>query len=239
MLVVPAIDLIDGKCVRLYQGDYENQTIYNEDPVGQALKFQSVRFPRLHLVDLQGARSGSGQNRQAIKRILKAVAIPVQIGGGIRTFEDVKELLDGGARYLILGTVALKEPSRVSEWIERWGPENFIISLDLRQGMLQSEGWIEQSPVTLDQMMERISQWGIGQVICTDVEKDGTMEQPNYETYKTLLCRLPGRVTLLAAGGICSVPHIMKLKEIGVGGAVVGRALYENQIPMEELASAG
>jgi len=239
MFVVPAIDLIDGKCVRLYQGDYDKQTIYCEDPVGQALKFQSVGFARLHLVDLQGARSGSGQNRQAIKQILEAVGIPVQIGGGIRSVDDVEELLGWGARYLILGTVALKEPSRVSDWIDRWGSNKFIISLDLRQGKLQSEGWIEQSPVTLDQMMDRIAQWGISQVICTDVEKDGTMELPNYETHRNLLSRLPERCTLLAAGGICSVAHILKLKEIGVGGAVVGRALYENQIPMEELASAG
>lgn len=239
MLVVPAIDLIDGKCVRLYQGDYENQTIYSEDPVGQALKFQAVRFSRLHLVDLQGARSGSGQNRQAIKRILKAVSIPVQIGGGIRAEEDVKELLDAGAHYLILGTVALKDASRVSDWIQRWGADKFIISLDLRKGKLQGEGWIEQSPVTLEQMVARVRNWAIRQVICTDVERDGTMEQPGYETYRNLLCSLPADVTLLAAGGVSSVAHIANLREIGVGGVVVGRALYENRIPMEELASAG
>ncbi len=239
MLVVPAIDLIDGKCVRLYQGDYDNQTIYSEDPVGQALKFQAVRFARLHVVDLQGARAGSGQNRKAVRRILEAVRMPVQIGGGIRTAEDVKELLDWGARYLILGTVALKDAPRVADWIERWGADKFIISLDLRQGKLQGEGWIEQSAITLEQMIERISNWGIRQLICTDVEKDGTLEQPGYDTYRNLLAALPKDVTLLAAGGICSVAHIAKLKEIGVGGVVVGRALYENQIPMEELASAG
>ncbi len=239
MLVVPAIDLIDGKCVRLYQGDYGNQTTYSEDPVGQALKFQAVRFARLHIVDLQGARAGSGQNRQAIKRIIETVRMPVQIGGGIRTAEDVEELLGWGARYLILGTVALKDAARVSDWIGRWGADKFIISLDLRKGRLQGEGWIEQSAITLNQMMERIAGWGIDQVICTDVERDGTLEQPGYETYRTLLASLPKTVTLLAAGGICSVAHIAKLKEIGVGGVVVGRALYENQIPMEELASAG
>lgn len=238
MLIIPAIDLIDGKCVRLFQGDYAAQTTYSADPVGQARRFQSAGALRLHLVDLEGARAGAGKNREAIRSILGMVDIPVQVGGGIRKSEDVTQLLSWGVRFLILGTVALKQPEIVAEWIDRWGVEPFIVSLDLRGGRLQSEGWLEQSGVTVEAMAERISKWGIRQVICTDVEHDGTLEQPNYSTYVGLLGLLPPEVSLIAAGGVSSLAAIRKLEGLGVGGAIVGKALYEGKISLEDLAGA-
>ncbi len=236
MLVVPAIDLIGGKCVRLYQGDYRQQTVYSEDPVEVALKFQSLRFQRLHLVDLEGARAGEGVNRKAIREIVKAVRIPVEIGGGVRTPEDVRQLLDCGVSYLILGTVALKAPETVREWVNEWGPNPFIISLDTRGGKLQSQGWLEESPVTLEEMLDRIEDWGIRQVISTDVERDGTLEHPNYAACASLLAGLPQDTRLLAAGGVSSLEHIARLREVGVNGAVIGRAIYEGKFSLEELA---
>lgn len=239
MLVIPAIDLIQGKCVRLYRGDYSKQTTYAGDPVEQALKFQEAGFSRLHIVDLEGARDGLGENRQAVGRILGAVSIPVQVGGGVRSAEDVSELLAFGAAYVVLGTVVLRDPGRVTEWIKEWGSQPFIVSLDLRQGKLQSQGWTEESRVALDEVISRCADWGVQQVICTDVERDGTMEQPNFTTYSELLRKLPPGTSLVAAGGVCRPEHVSQLKRIGVSGAIVGRALYESEIPWEKLVHAG
>lgn len=238
MLIIPAIDLIGGKCVRLLKGDYGAQTTYSEDPVGQALKFEAAGFRRLHIVDLEGAKDGSGRNRVAIRGIVQAAKIPIEVGGGIRTSEDVEQLLSWGARYLILGTVALKQPRAVSEWIERWGAKPFIVSLDLRGGRLQSEGWLEESRVSLDEMTGRLSGWGVRQVICTDIERDGTLDRPNYETYSKLRALLPDATTLIAAGGVCNLDQIGELKSRGVGAAIVGKAIYEGQISLEELSRA-
>jgi phosphoribosylformimino-5-aminoimidazole carboxamide ribotide isomerase len=239
MLIIPAIDLIGGKCVRLFKGDYTRQTIYSEDPVGQALRFQAVRFSRLHVVDLEGARDGLGRNREAIRNIFQAASIPVQLGGGIRSTQDVEQLVSWGASYLILGTIALKEQQLVTEWVKRWGSEQFIISLDLRGGQLLAEGWLEQSRVDLTEMIARITDWGICQVICTDVDRDGTLEQPNYATYEELLARLPKDSFLIAAGGVSSLEQVERLRRLGVSGAIVGKAIYESQISLEELSRVG
>lgn len=239
MIVIPAIDLVGGKCVRLYQGDYEKQTTYAEDPVDQALRFQAAGFRRLHVVDLEGARHGCGRNRKAIRDIVGAVRIPVQVGGGIRKASDVKELLASGARYLILGTVALTEPLRVTEWVTRWGSAPFLVSLDLKGGRLRVQGWTEESPLSLEEVIARCAGWGIGTVICTDVERDGTLEQPNYPTYQALLEKLPQGMLLMAAGGISRLEHLAALHHAGVAGAVVGKALYEADIPWERLVHVG
>ncbi|MFB3903889.1 MAG: 1-(5-phosphoribosyl)-5-[(5-phosphoribosylamino)methylideneamino]imidazole-4-carboxamide isomerase [Acidobacteriota bacterium] len=239
MLIIPAIDLIGGKCVRLRKGNYAAQTTYSEDPAGQALKLEGAGFRRLHVVDLEGAKEGSGRNREAIRKIVEAVKVPVQIGGGIRSSQDVEQLLSWGARYLILGTVALKQPQAVGEWIERWGAAPFIISLDLRGGRLQSQGWLEESPVSLQQMSRRLLNWGVKQVISTDIEKDGTLDHPNYETYSRLRVLLRDSTTLIAAGGVCCLAHIAELKRAGVDAAIVGKAVYEGTVTLEDWARAG
>ena len=236
---MPAIDLVQGKCVRLYRGDYSKQMTYAQDPVQQALKFQAAKFRRLHVVDLDAAKSGCGENREVINQIIQAVQIPVQVGGGVRGEEDVSQLLGFGARYVILGTVAVKEPAKVSRWVTQWDRESFIVSLDLRRGKLQCRGWTESSAVGVDELIARCANWGVEQVICTDVERDGTMEQPSFDTYGELLSRLPPAAFLMAAGGVCLPEHLVQLREIGVHGAVVGRALYEGQIPWEVLAGVG
>jgi len=239
MLVIPAIDLIDGRCVRLYQGDYRQKLEYEEDPVRQALKFQSAGFRRIHVIDLEGAKIGQGQNREAIRRLIDACSVPVQVGGGIRTAEDVDALLGWGADFLILSTVALEKPKRFSEWVDRWGGERFIVSLDLRKGRLQTGGWLTESFTEISEVIELIQECRLKEVICTDVERDGTLEQPNYATYRDLISRLPTSVSLIAAGGISSPEHVRLLGEIGVCGAVVGRALYEGSFTWEEMLHAG
>lgn len=239
MLVVPAIDLVGGQCVRLFRGDFKKQMTYQTDPVDQARAFQAVGFERLHVVDLEGARFGDGRNRDTIRKVISAVDIPVQIGGGIRRESDVEELLGDGASHLILGTSVLSEPDQVERWIEKWGAAPFIISLDLRGQSLQSEGWLKSSGVGMEDVLARIAAWQVVQVICTDVEQDGTLLQPNYATYVGLLSQISEAAILIAAGGVSHPQHISRLREIGVGGAVVGRALYEGQVPWESFLHAG
>lgn len=239
MLVIPAIDLIGACCVRLYRGDYGIQSTYSEDPVELAMRFQAEGFSRLHLVDLEGARSGSGANRKAIRAILESVEVPVQVGGGIRTEHDVRELIEAGATDLILGTAVLDEPETVQGWIERWGRETFIPSLDLRKGRLQTRGWLEESRADLGEVLERLRGWGVRQVICTDVERDGTLSEPNFETFRQLRGDLPEGVALIAAGGVSRVSHLARLEEAGVSGAIVGRALYEGETAWKEWLNAG
>lgn len=229
MLVIPAIDLIGGKCVRLLKGDFEEQTTYDEDPVEQAVKFQAAGFERLHIVDLEGARSGKGENRKAIRSILDAVDFPVQVGGGIRQSDDVQELFEIGVTYLIVGTVAIEEPERVSRWVEKWGGERFLVSLDLQRGALRTRGWLAESTVDTDMMIQRICDWNMRAAICTDIERDGTMNRPNYSTYRDLLVKLPSSTALFAAGGVSAPKHVLELQEIGVQGAIIGRALYEGK----------
>lgn len=239
MLVIPAIDLIQGRCVRLYQGDYQRRLEYAQDPVEQALKFQAAGFRRIHVIDLEGAKIGRGQNRNAIRRVVNSCNVPVQVGGGIRATKDVGELLGWGAGFLILSTAALEDPEKVSDWTDRWGGNRFIVSMDLREGRLQTGGWLRESLKSVTEVVNLVQQWGLKEVICTDVERDGTLEQPNYETYREVLALLPSSVSLIAAGGISSLEHIRSLEKIGVNGAVVGRALYEGTSSWEEILGAG
>ena len=238
MRVIPAIDLIQGRCVRLYQGDYQRRSEYDQDPVEQALRFQSAGFRRIHLIDLEGAKTGTGQNRNAIQRVISACSVPVQVGGGIRTTEDVEELLGWGAGFLILGTAALEDPEKVLDWTDRWGGNRFMVSLDLRNGRLQTEGWLSESLKSVSEVVKLVQHWGLKELICTDVERDGTLEQPNLGTYRDLLTIIPSSVSLIAAGGISSPEHIRSLEKVGVGGAVVGRALYEGTLSWKEFLSA-
>ena len=239
MLVISAIDLIAGRCVRLYQGDYSKTMSYEKDPVDQARHYQMAGFSRVHVIDLEGARLGSGENRAVIRKVVDATDVPVQVGGGIRTSEDVSELLGWGVNYLILGTVALENPEIVAEWIDQWGAASFIVSLDFKGNQLRSRGWVKSSRVVLDEIVSRIEGWGINQVVCTDVERDGTLEEPGYETHRNLRGLLPHGIKLIAAGGISSPEHIAKLQATGLQGVVIGRALYEGNIAWEDFLHAG
>jgi phosphoribosylformimino-5-aminoimidazole carboxamide ribotide isomerase len=171
--------------------------------------------------------------------MIRSCGVPVQVGGGLRTEADVEELFGWGADFLILSTAALEDPEKVAGWAERWEGRRFIFSMDLRAGRLQTEGWRSESVKDVPEVVELIKAWRMKEVICTDVERDGTLEQPNYETYKELVALLPDSVSLIAAGGISSPEHIRRLDKIGVCGAVVGRALYEGNFSWEEMLSAG
>lgn len=238
MMVIPAIDLIQGRCVRLYQGDYDRQTTYAADPVGQARLFEEAGFERLHVIDLEGARDGSGANRLALLRIRNRTKLPIQTGGGIRSATDIGQLRKRGIDYLILGTALLESPHDVEGWIREYGSVPFIAGLDLRDGQLQVRGWRKPSPVSLNDAAKRLANWEVRQVICTDISSDGTLGEPNYELYRRLAGLLPAETRVIAAGGISRPAHVARLQEIGVQGAVVGRALYEGPYPLQEWVNA-
>lgn len=225
--------------MRLLKGDYGAETRYEIDPVEQARKYQETGFERIHVIDLEGARDGEGRQRQTVSRIRSSCQLPMQVGGGIRNCADVEQLLECGVDYLIISTAVVDTPSRVEDWIMSCGAERFIVSLDIREGKMRTSGWLEQSEEPLESIIKRISGWGIRQVICTDIERDGTMEQPNLKTMELLLSHLPSNAFLIAAGGVCSPDHVRALASNGVSGAVVGRALYEGKFTMEEFLNAG
>jgi len=239
MLKIAAIDLIQGNCVRLTQGDYSRRTTYTADPAEMAVRFEEAGFDRIHVVDLEGAREGVGRNRSALRSIVSAVSLPVQTGGGIRTAGDVEELLDNGVFRVILGTVTLQDPAVVTEWVRRWGPNRFIVSLDLRQGRLQARGWTEASRLSLPDMVARVRDWGIDEIISTDVERDGTLEEPNFDTYRSLIETFGHSLRIIAAGGVCRPEQIMELGRMGVAGVIIGRGLYEGEFGWEEFLRAG
>ncbi len=239
MQVIPAIDLIDGCCVRLYQGDYDRKTQYGREPLVQALAFAEAGFPWLHLIDLDGADTGRLENRRAILQIVSETELSIQVGGGIRRASDVQALLDAGVARLIIGTVALQEPERWQRWLNRWGAGRFVLSLDLKEGQLQTHGWRRRSATSLETALDLLGTWEIPTVICTDVQRDGTMQQPNFDLYRSLLSALKPGTRLLAAGGISRPSDVSRLSQTGVHGAVVGRALYEGRFDLRDWLNVG
>lgn len=231
MEIIPAIDLRNGKCVRLYQGDYEKETVFSDDPVSVALRWQSEGAKRLHLVDLDGAARGELCNLDAIEKIAAAVEIPVQVGGGVRSLETIEQLLELGVGRAILGTVAVEDPGLAEEACQRFG-DQIIIGIDARDGRVATRGWLQQSKVTAGELAARMVGLGARRFIYTDISRDGTLTSPNFEAVAELLSQVS--VPVIAAGGISSVEHLPRLAALGAEGAIVGRAIYTGDVKLEE-----
>ncbi len=231
MEIIPAIDLRNGKCVRLYQGDYEKETVFSDDPVSVALRWQSEGAKRLHLVDLDGAARGELCNLDAIEKIATAVEIPVQVGGGVRSLETVEQLLGLGVGRAILGTVAVEDPGLAEEACQRFG-EQIIIGIDARDGRVATRGWLQQSKVTAGELAARMVGLGARRFIYTDISRDGTLTSPNFEAVAEFLSQVS--VPVIAAGGISSVEHLTRLAALGAEGAIVGRAIYTGDVKLAE-----
>jgi phosphoribosylformimino-5-aminoimidazole carboxamide ribotide isomerase len=235
MEIIPAIDLRNGKCVRLYQGDYEKETVFSDDPVSVALRWQSEGAKRLHLVDLDGAAKGELCNLDAIERIATAVEIPVQVGGGVRSLETIEQLLGLGVGRAILGTVAVEDPGLAEEVCRRFG-EQIAIGIDARDGWAATRGWLQQSKVTAGELAVRMVGLGARRFIYTDISRDGTLTSPNFEAVAELLSQVS--VPVIAAGGISSVEHLTRLAALGAEGAIVGRAIYTGDINLKNALGA-
>ena len=231
MEVIPAIDIKGGRCVRLYQGDYNQETIFSEDPVAVALDWRNQGARRLHVVDLDGAASGEVRNMAVIEAIVKRAGLPVQLGGGIRDEATVDRLIGVGIDRVILGTVAVEKPELVKSLCRRFG-EAIAVGIDARDGRVATHGWRKGTEVTALELGQSMAAAGVRRLVYTDIKRDGTLTEPNFDGVAELL----GAVSLavIAAGGISVLSHLRKLRELGVEGAVVGKALYTGDINLKE-----
>lgn len=232
--LIPAIDLIDGKCVRLTKGDYDQKTIYNEDPVSQAMEFQRLGFRRLHIVDLDGAKSKHIVNDAVLKAITQASDLIVDFGGGIKSTEDIEKAFMAGAHMVTIGSVAVTEPELFMGWLRKYGAEKIILGADVRNGMVSINGWKEDSSEALLPFLEKYVSAGVRNVLCTEISKDGTLAGPATELYRKVMAQYPN-LHLIASGGVSCNADIQQLDENGIPAVVFGKAYYEGKIDIKEL----
>ncbi|MEX1021644.1 MAG: 1-(5-phosphoribosyl)-5-[(5-phosphoribosylamino)methylideneamino]imidazole-4-carboxamide isomerase [Dehalococcoidia bacterium] len=235
MEIIPAIDILGGRCVRLAQGDYSRETVFGEDPVAMALRWASLGADRIHVVDLDGARTGVRTNAEAIADIVDGVSCAVQTSGGIRSVDMVREMLDEGVNRVVIGTGAVKDPQFLREAIAV-ARERLIVSVDARDGKVSLEGWTEATDLDPLQFIERLSSLGVGRIVYTDILRDGVKDGPNFAMYERLTSATS--VKVIAAGGVGSVEDIQRLADCGVEGAIVGRALYTGDIRLRDALAA-
>lgn len=235
MEIVPAIDIIDGKCVRLSKGDYNAQKTYSDSPLDVALRFQDAGIRRLHLVDLDGARSKHIVNYPVLEAITNHTDLTVDFGGGIKSTSDLETALGCGAAMVTVGSTAVTDPDLMQKWIEDFGQEHIILGADARDGKISVNGWKEDSVLTLSDFIRDYMKKGITQVLCTDINRDGMLQGPAVELYRSLLREFPG-IKLIASGGVSSVQDLMDLKEAGLPAAIVGKAYYEGRITIDQLS---
>ncbi|PSN19262.1 1-(5-phosphoribosyl)-5-((5-phosphoribosylamino)methylideneamino)imidazole-4-carboxamide isomerase [filamentous cyanobacterium CCP5] len=238
MDVIPAIDLLGGHCVRLYQGDYDQSQVYNEDPVAVAQRWVDEGANRLHLVDLDGAKAGKPENWQAIQAIAAAIDIPIEVGGGLRDRDRVGALFDLGVRYAILGTAAVENPDLVGELSQQY-PGQIIVGIDARDGKVATRGWLETSTVEAVDLAQQMSNLGAAAIIYTDIARDGTLQGPNIDSLRQVANAIS--IPTIASGGVSSVGDLLKLLALepqGVSGAIVGKALYTGDLSLKEALRA-
>lgn len=235
MIIFPAIDIRNGRCVRLVQGKKENEIVYSERPAEVARSFKAMGAQWLHVVDLDGAFAGSPQNLAVIKEIAGQVDIPFQIGGGLRTVQDVEQVLEAGASRVIIGTKALDSPAFIRELLERFGQDNIILGLDARDGLIAVRGWVEVSEVQAVSLALRMKDIGVIRAVYTDVAQDGLLQGPNFAAIEEM-ARVSG-LKIIASGGVSSLEDLRKLKamhHLGVEGAIVGKAIYDGKVNLVE-----
>jgi len=230
MEILPAIDIYDGKAVRLKRGQYSEMTVYSDNPADFALRFWECGARWIHLVDLQGARDGDGAGFTVISEIIRKTPAKAEVGGGIRSYDDAARYLGAGAERVILGTAAVEDTALLQRLVREFG-EKIAVGVDVRGDFVAVRGWTETTVVTIDEFMDRLESIGVSTVICTDISKDGVMKGPNTALYEKLARRA---VKIIASGGVTSVDDIKALREIGAHGAILGRAIYEGAIDLRE-----
>ena len=234
MEIIPAIDLKNGKCVRLYQGDYNKETIFSENPVEVAVKWQSLGAKRLHIVDLDGAASGKPENLDVVAKIVKKISVPIQLGGGIRDEKTVHTLIKAGVKRLIIGTVAVEQPDLIRSLCQKYGGA-IMVSIDARDGLVATHGWLKESDVKAIDLAFEMKKLGVHRLLYTDIKRDGTLTEPAYDSIADLIETV--KIPVIAAGGISKLEHLKKLAIVGAEGAVIGRALYTGDIDLEAALS--
>jgi phosphoribosylformimino-5-aminoimidazole carboxamide ribotide isomerase len=232
--IIPSIDLVDGKCVRLTQGKFEEKKIYDSDPLAVAKRFAEAGLERLHLVDLDGAKAGKVVNHKILEAIAAETKLKIDFGGGVKSDEDIQKIFDCGANQASIGTIAVQNPKLLLSWIQKYGTDKIILGADVLNGIVRINGWVNPTEIKLFDFITNYQWHGIRYVICTDIEKDGMMKGSSVDLYKSIIQKFPG-MRVIASGGVSSIDEIKKLDKIGCYGVVIGKAIYENLISLEEL----
>jgi phosphoribosylformimino-5-aminoimidazole carboxamide ribotide isomerase len=233
MKIIPAIDVIDGKCVRLSKGDYDTKKIYNENPVEVAKEFEDFGIQYLHLVDLDGAKAKKIINQKVIENIAKNTNLIIDFGGGIRSEEDLQKAFDSGAKKVTLGSIAVVNPELCLAWLEKFGAEKLILGADCLDRKIKTSGWLENSETDVVDFIKEYQKKGFNEVVCTDISKDGMLQGPSTALYQEIIEN--STIELIASGGISNIEDVQKMKEIGCGGTIIGKAIYEGRISLEDL----
>ncbi|RYZ16065.1 MAG: 1-(5-phosphoribosyl)-5-[(5-phosphoribosylamino)methylideneamino]imidazole-4-carboxamide isomerase [Chitinophagaceae bacterium] len=236
MELIPAIDIIDGKCVRLTHGDYNQKTVYNEHPLEVARQFEDAGLQRLHLVDLDGAKAGAVRNWKVLETLAGKTGLVIDFGGGIKSESDVRIVFESGAKLATVGSVAVKDEPEFLLWLERYGPEAFLLGADVRDEKITVSGWLEKTDIWIYDFLQQYIDRGIRQAFCTDVSKDGALQGPALELYKTIVAKFP-ELHFIASGGVASLDDLHRLQEAGCKGAIIGKAIYEGRITVKQLAA--
>lgn len=232
--VIPAIDIIDGKCVRLEQGDYNKVSLYHKEPLEVAKKFEDAGLKRLHLVDLDGAKAGTVKNWKVLEVIAGKTSLVIDFGGGVKTEKDVEIVFNSGSSLATIGSIAVKDEEEFVKWLLKFGAGKFLLGADVKDEKITISGWQEETNIWIYDFVQKYIDHGVKQVFCTDVSKDGKLEGPAIDLYKNIISKFP-ELFFIASGGVSSVDDLKRLQEIGCRGAIVGKAIYENRITLDEL----
>ena len=234
MQLIPAIDIINGKCVRLTQGDYDSVKVYNENPLEIAKQFEDAGLTWVHVVDLDGAKAGAVRNWKVLESIASKTDLDIDFGGGIKTEKDVSIVLESGAKWVTIGSIAVKDEELFVEWIDKFGSSSFILGADVKDEKIAISGWLETTDIWIYDFIRKYMKHGLKQIFCTDVKKDGLLQGPSVKLYKNIITEFPS-LHLIASGGVSSLKNLEELAAIGCNAAIVGKAIYENRISLKEL----
>jgi phosphoribosylformimino-5-aminoimidazole carboxamide ribotide isomerase len=234
MRIIPAIDIIDGKCVRLTKGDYSTQKIYNENPLEVAKAFEDAGISYLHLVDLDGAKASHIVNYKILETLAGKTKLKIDFGGGLKSDEDLRIAFEAGANQITGGSIAVKNPKTFNSWILNYGADKIILGADMKDGKIATGGWLESSQEELLPFIKDYERKGIAYVICTDISKDGMLQGPSFSIYEEVLVNSP-QLKLIASGGISKYDELFQLEDLGCEGVIIGKAIYENRISLKQL----
>lgn len=236
MTIIPAIDIIDGKCVRLTHGDYSRQKVYNDNPVEVAKQFENAGITRLHMVDLDGAKAGAIINLKVLEAVASQTKLLIDFGGGIKKITDVENVFNAGASIATIGSLAVKHPELLEEWLMEFGADKFLIGADVLDEKIKISGWLEDGGMNVFDFIGKMIGLGVTNIFCTDISKDGAMKGPSIDLYKNVMAEHP-EINLIASGGVTTMEDVIKLKETGCTGAIIGKAIYEETIALNELVT--
>ncbi|HXB39802.1 MAG TPA: 1-(5-phosphoribosyl)-5-[(5-phosphoribosylamino)methylideneamino]imidazole-4-carboxamide isomerase [Bacteroidia bacterium] len=235
MEIIPAIDIVDGKCVRLTQGDYAQKTIYNENPLEVAKEFEAAGIKRLHLVDLDGAKKGKVINLKVLEVIAGNTQLAIDFGGGIKKEEDLTNVFNAGANFATIGSMAVKEAEIFYSWLKKYGAGKFLLGADVKNEKIAVSGWLETTELSVFDFIKTNMENGVKNIFCTDISKDGLLQGPSMDLYLKIISENP-EINLIASGGVSNIKDLKELSQIGCKGAIVGKAIYEGKILLHQLA---